>query len=160
MAVQQKIDYNRIELIREKINSRYDKEAGMIMKSCREIGECPLGLDCYPSCAWWENGECIFRRKTEKRSEWRRKLQENLSIPGIRSTGNIKNQRFFNYIGNSLLMATSCALLWFFGCIWVEGAHYIQEPNTIILSIETVLIVVCLGLSLHNITHLISKKSG
>ncbi len=22
--------------------------------------KCPLGLVCYPSCYWWQDGECIF----------------------------------------------------------------------------------------------------
>jgi hypothetical protein len=160
MVVQQQVDYDRIESIREKIGSRYDNESGVIMKSCRETGECPLGLDCYPSCAWWKNGECIFPRKNEKRSEWRTEFKRKLTVLGISGTGNKKNRRFMNYIGNSLLTATSCALLWFFSCIWVEGAHYIQEPNTVILAVETLIVVACLGLSIHNITHLIGKESG
>jgi hypothetical protein len=134
--------------------------SGAIQISGKEIPECPFGLDCYPSCFWWENGKCAFPQKADKRNPGRKKIKQKLEAIGIYNIGNKKNQKLLNYIGNSLLTATSCALLWFFGCIWVEGSHYIQEPNTIILTMETLIIVACLGLALHNIARLIGKKSG
>ncbi len=153
MAVQQKANINEIELLKTRIYSRYDALSDMDIK-------CPLNLDCYPSCFWWENGKCVFPQKADRKNEWRNILQKKLITLGILNTGNKQNQRLLNYIGNTLLTVTSCALLWFFGCIWVEGSHYIQEPNTIVLSLETLIILACLGLALHNIVRLIGKKSG
>ena len=32
----------------------------VIKSTLKEAIECPLGLACYPSCAWWEDGKCTF----------------------------------------------------------------------------------------------------
>lgn len=160
MVVQQKVNSVEIELLKTGISSRYDTLSDMDVKCDKENTKCPLNLDCYPSCFWWENGKCVFPQKADRKNEWRKILRKKLVTLGILNTRNKQNQRLLNYIGNSLLTATSCALLWFFGCIWVEGSHYIQEPNTIILSLETLIILACLGLALHNIVRLIGKKSG
>ena len=56
-------------------------------------------------------------------------------------------------ITNLFLIGMSLALLWFFGCIWVQGSHYIQEPSIPILVIETVGMVAVLGLAIYNLIH-------
>ena len=30
------------------------------------VSDCPLGLKvCYPSCYWWQDGKCIFKKEAE-----------------------------------------------------------------------------------------------
>ena len=64
------------------------------------------------------------------------------------------------YAANALLTATSLALLWLFGCIWIEGSHYIQEPNIIILIIETASIAAILGFAVHNLICVIKRLTS
>jgi len=44
-------------------------------------------------------------------------------------------------IGDSLVIGMSAALLWHFSNIWRYGQHLIQEPNIIILSLETAVLL-------------------
>jgi transcriptional regulator with XRE-family HTH domain len=38
-----------------------------ILKSiARQIGGCPLGLVCYPSCFWWQDGGCSYRSQKQE----------------------------------------------------------------------------------------------
>jgi len=64
------------------------------------------------------------------------------------------------YIANGLLVTTSLALLGFLGCIWVEGSHYIQEPNIIILIAETATIAAMFGFALYNLIRFIKRFTG
>ena len=48
-------------------------------------------------------------------------------------------------IGDSLVIGMSVALLWHFSNIWRYGQHLIQEPNIIILSLETVVVLLILA---------------
>lgn len=64
------------------------------------------------------------------------------------------------YMANGLLAATSLALSGFFGCIWVEGSHYIQEPNIIILIVETAGIAAIFGFALYNLILLKRRITG
>jgi len=64
------------------------------------------------------------------------------------------------YIANGLLATTSLALLGFFGCIWVEGSHYIQEPNIIILIAETASIAAIFGFALYNLICYLKRLIG
>jgi hypothetical protein len=64
------------------------------------------------------------------------------------------------YSVNGLLAATSSALLWFLGCIWVEGSHYIQEPNIIILAMETAGIATILGFAVYNLIRVIKRLTS
>jgi len=45
-------------------------------------------------------------------------------------------------ISDSLVMGMSAALLWHFSNIWRYGQHLIQEPNIIILSLETAMLLI------------------
>ena len=46
-----------------------------------------------------------------------------------------------NIWANALLIAVSSALLWHFSNIWRYGQHIIEEPNLLIRSLETGMIV-------------------
>jgi len=48
-------------------------------------------------------------------------------------------------ISNALVVGMSAALLWHFSNIWRYGQHLIQEPNVIILSLETVVLLLILA---------------
>lgn len=52
-------------------------------------------------------------------------------------------------IANGTFIGMSAALLWHFSNIWRYGQHLIQEPNIIILSLETagLLVILVFGVS-------------
>ena len=55
-----------IELVKRKVSLGLQYHWPVVMKDIfKEAIECPLGLVCYPSCAWWENGKCTFLRKNK-----------------------------------------------------------------------------------------------
>jgi len=35
----------------------------VVKSGLEEAIECPLGLVCYPSCFWWQDGKCTFPRE-------------------------------------------------------------------------------------------------
>jgi hypothetical protein len=41
----------------------------------RGASDCPLGLDCYPSCAWWSNDSCLFMEEAGKRGKQMKKTR-------------------------------------------------------------------------------------
>jgi len=45
-------------------------------------------------------------------------------------------------IGDSLVIGMSAALLWHFSNIWRYGQYLIQEPNIIIRSLETAMLLI------------------
>ena len=61
----------------------------------------------------------------------------------------MRSQKLKEYIANALLIATSLALLWFFSYIWMEGRHYIQKPNIIILIMETAAMAAIYGFAIY-----------
>ncbi len=52
-------------------------------------------------------------------------------------------------IADGAIIGMSTALLWHFSNIWRYGQHLIQEPNTVILSLETtgLLLILIFGIS-------------
>jgi len=46
---------------------------------------------------------------------------------------------------DTLVIGLSAALLWHFSNIWRYGQHLIQEPNTIVLTLETAGLLLILG---------------
>ena len=64
------------------------------------------------------------------------------------------------YLANGLLAAASLAFFVLFGYIWIEGSHYIQEPNIIILSMETAGIATIFGFSVYNLIRVIKRLTG
>ena len=69
----------------------------------------------------------------------------------------MRSQKLKEYIANALLIATSLALLWFFSCIWIIGSHYIQEPNIIILIMETAAVAAIYGFAIYNFIRMRQK---
>jgi hypothetical protein len=51
-----------IELLKKKLSLEFSNWSEVVKSALREIVGCPLGLDCYPSCFWWKDGECTFPR--------------------------------------------------------------------------------------------------
>ena len=41
----------------------------VIKAALKEAIKCPLGLDCYPSCAWWKGGKCTFPEQVKKETK-------------------------------------------------------------------------------------------
>jgi len=51
----------------ESLNERGSLESSnwpeAVKAPLKEAFGCPLGLVCYPSCFWWQDGECTFPRR-------------------------------------------------------------------------------------------------
>ena len=163
MAIQH-VTYDEIE--RMKSNISLNNVNGSVISGQKEAFRCPLSLVCYPSCSWWQDGKCVYpgegksrTLKIEGHNKWLAALQKNVVSLERGGIGLRANRRFIEYFGNTLLTATSCALLWFLGCIWIDGAHYIQEPNIVILGVETAALVAILGFAIQNLARIISKKA-
>jgi len=54
-------------------------------------------------------------------------------------------------IGDSLVIGMSAALLWHFSNIWRYGQHLIQEPNIIILSLETAMLLLIFAFGVYKL---------
>jgi len=54
-----------------------------------------------------------------------------------------------NAIADGAIIGLSASLLWHFSNIWRYGQHLIQEPNILILSLETagLLVILIFGIS-------------
>lgn len=61
-------------------------------------------------------------------------------------------------MANIILVSLSAAFLWFFGCIWIYGSHYIQEPNPLILLCEVMGILLILGFATRNLIKLAQER--
>lgn len=55
-----------IELVKRRVAYGLRCWPELIKSSLREAIKCPLGLVCYPSCAWWKDARCSFSRKGSK----------------------------------------------------------------------------------------------
>jgi len=64
-----------------------------------------------------------------------------------------------NAIANGAIIGLSASLLWHFSNIWRYGQHLIQEPNIVILSLETAGLLLILSFGLTKcISDLIRKR--
>jgi len=163
MAVRQ-ATYEEIERMKKNIGGRISN--GAVTDGQKEANKCPLSLVCFRSCSWWKNGRCVFPEggksavlKTQRNHKWALALQENMDSIDIGGHGKKASNRFIEYFGYTLLTATSGALLWFFGCIWIEGSHYIQEPNIMILGVETAAVAAILGFAIHSLIRVMKRKT-
>ena len=59
----EKVTNDAIEILREKISQGLDDLRGAVKGMIKEAIQCPLELDCYPSCAWWKSGRCVFSKR-------------------------------------------------------------------------------------------------
>ena len=62
---QDKLTEDVIEQVKERIISTFSNWPEIIKKTLMEliVTGCPLGLVCYPSCFWWQDGKCTFPRQ-------------------------------------------------------------------------------------------------
>ena len=56
----EKVTDNIIEILKEKVNQGLNDLRGAVKDMIKVAIKCPLKLDCYPSCAWWKSGKCVF----------------------------------------------------------------------------------------------------
>ena len=52
-----------IELVKREVSLELGDWREVVKSALRVAIECPLGLVCYPSCYWWEDGKCTFPRE-------------------------------------------------------------------------------------------------
>jgi len=51
-----------LELIKDKIKREFSRWPEIVKEILTQAVQCPLGLNCFPSCCWWKEGRCIFPR--------------------------------------------------------------------------------------------------
>ena len=51
-----------LELIKDKLNLEFGRWPEIVKEILTQAAQCPLGLNCFPSCCWWKEGRCIFPR--------------------------------------------------------------------------------------------------
>ena len=78
------------------------------------------------------------------------KFHKNI-LPKEEIVGEMRSHKLKEYIANALLIATSLVSLWFLSYIWMEGRHYIQKPNIIILFMATAAMAAIYGFAIYNI---------
>jgi hypothetical protein len=49
-----------IELVKRSVSLGLSNWPEVIKSALKEAIKCPLGLVCYPSCFWWQDGKCTF----------------------------------------------------------------------------------------------------
>jgi len=55
-----------IELVKRRVRLEFSRWPEVVKAALKEAIECPLGLDCYPSCAWWQGGKCTFPEQAKQ----------------------------------------------------------------------------------------------
>lgn len=58
---------------------------------------------------------------------------------------------FRYFMANLLTISLAMALLACFGVIVIYGGYYIEEPNSVILSLEILLLLGCIGFGVYNL---------
>ncbi len=49
-----------IEQVKRRVSLGLGHWPEVVRSALREVIKCPLGLVCYPSCFWWQDGKCTF----------------------------------------------------------------------------------------------------
>jgi len=62
-----------------------------------------------------------------------------------------------DFIGDALMTGMSVALLWHFSNIWRYGQHLIQEPNILILSLETAFLLFIFAFGIYKLAYDLSR---
>ena len=52
-----------IELVKSRLEVEFRYWPEVIKDVLTQATKCPLGLVCFPSCAWWKEGRCTFPRE-------------------------------------------------------------------------------------------------
>jgi len=68
---QEKVTGGVIELVKREVNLGLGNWPEIVKKALKEATGCPLGLVCYPSCSWWQDGKCTFTGETKSESGYK-----------------------------------------------------------------------------------------
>jgi len=55
-----------MELVKRRVRLEFSRWPEEVKAALKEAIKCPLGLDCYPSCAWWQDGKCTFSEQVKQ----------------------------------------------------------------------------------------------
>ncbi len=78
-----------------------------------------------------------------------------------RSRNRVMPWRVLNgYLLTAFVVGLSAALLWVFSNVWRVGSHHVNEPNTLILILETLLLGAALVYGLASFVILCRKPGG
>ena len=70
-----------VELLKRRFGLEPRHRPEIVKSALKEAARCPLGLVCYPSCFWCQDGKCIFpsgakQEPKEKRSKFEKTAEE------------------------------------------------------------------------------------
>ena len=60
---EEQINKDIIESVRTRIRLELCHWPEIAKTAFNEAIKCPVGLDCYPSCTWWQDGKCAFSKQ-------------------------------------------------------------------------------------------------
>jgi hypothetical protein len=49
-----------IELVKSNLEVEFRRWPEIVKEILVRATQCPLGLVCFPSCCWWQEGRCLF----------------------------------------------------------------------------------------------------
>jgi hypothetical protein len=49
-----------IELVKSRLEVEFRHWPEIVKETLIRAARCPLGLVCFPSCCWWQEGRCLF----------------------------------------------------------------------------------------------------
>jgi hypothetical protein len=70
---EEQVAYGILKGMRKMIDLEIDHWPLVDTANWQDATDCPLGLDCYPSCAWWGESGCLFIEEAIVRSKQMKK---------------------------------------------------------------------------------------
>ena len=58
-----------IESVKRRVHLEFGHWPEIVTVALKVAIRCPLGLVCYPSCAWWEDGKCTFSKQANEETK-------------------------------------------------------------------------------------------
>jgi len=58
-----------IESVKRRVSLEFSRWTEVVKSALKEAIKCPLGLVCYPSCAWWKDGKCTFPKQANEETK-------------------------------------------------------------------------------------------
>ncbi|HEY79269.1 MAG TPA: hypothetical protein G4O09_09170 [Dehalococcoidia bacterium] len=72
---EEQVAYGILKGIRKMVDLEIGRWPLVDTSNPQDVADCPLGLDCYPSCAWWSEGSCLFMKEAVIRGKQMKKTK-------------------------------------------------------------------------------------
>ncbi len=54
-----------IGLVKSSLEVEFRRWPQIVKEILTQAVQCPLGLVCFPSCFWWQEGRCLFPKRSK-----------------------------------------------------------------------------------------------